>query len=231
MPECLDHTAAKAGIGGMYRCEATSPEGFVQQLAVSYIGNGYWFYVTGHVPNGKSPESVDRKLIDKYGIDISKWARARRKQAGLANLQYLRYGHFFVLLATHGEHPFFAEEAASVRDARRVPIRFRGYSISHRGGHPHVRIEQEKYKRLKAYFVDLATHRSSSRIEAELRRLAFEPYAPVRRQLLCVLRAINRERKRAGFEPVPKTCFRFMRRVLRPFETERSCEPEEEGAG
>ena len=118
-----------------------------------------------------------------------------------------------------------------MRDARRVPIRFRGYSISHRGGHPHVRIEQEEYKRLKAYFVDLATYRSSSRIEAELRRLAFEPYAPVRRQLLTIHRAINRERKRAGFEPVPMTSFRFIRRVLRPFETGRSCEPEGEGAG
>ncbi len=215
----------------MYRCEATSPEGFVQQLAVSYLGNGYWFYVTGQVPNGKSPESVDQKLIEKYGIDISKWARARRKHAGLANIQYLRYGHFFVLLATHGEHPFFAEEATSVRDARRVPIRFHGYSISHRGGHPHVRIEQGEYKRLKAYFVDLATHRSLSRIETELRRLPFEPYAPVRRQLLCVLRAINRERKRAGFEPVPKTCFRFIRRVLRPFETGPRWEREDEATG
>jgi hypothetical protein len=218
MRECLDHAAVKPRIGGMYRCEATSPEGFVQQLAVSYLGNGYWFYVTGQVPSGKSPESVDRKLIEKYGIDISKWARARRKQAGLANLQYLRYEHFFVLLATHGEHPFFAEEAASVRDARRVPIRFRVYSISHRGGHPHVRIEQEEYKRLKAYFVDLATRRSSSRIEAQLRSLRFEPYAPVRRQLLTIHRAINRERKRAGFEPVPNACFRFIRRVMRPFD-------------
>lgn len=209
----------------MYRCEATSPEGFVQQLAVSYLGNGYWFYVAGQIPDGKDPQSVDRKLVARYGIDLSKWARARRKQAGLANLQYLRYGHFFVLLATHGEHPFFVEEAASVRDARRVPIRFRGYSISHRGGHPHVRIEQEEYKRVKAYFLDLATRRTSGWLEAELRRLPFEPYAPVRRQLLAILRAVNRERKTAGFEPVPKSCFRFIRRVCRPFD----CGPEKEG--
>jgi hypothetical protein len=202
----------------MYRCEATSAEGFVQQLAVSYLGSGYWFYVAGEIPEGKDPRRVDEKLVTRYEIDLSKWARARRKRAGLANLQYLRFGRFFVLLATHGAHRFFEEEAASVRDARRTPIRFRGYSVSYRGGHPHVRIEQDEYKRLKAYFLSLATHRSAERLAGELARLPFEPYAPVRRQLLAVLRAVNRDRGRAGFEPVPADCLRLRRRVCRPFE-------------
>jgi hypothetical protein len=202
----------------MYRCEATSVEGFVQQLAVSYLGNGYWFYVVGEIPEGKDPRRVDEKLVTRYQIDLSKWARARRKRAGLANLQYLRHGRLFVLLATHGAHPFFEEEASSIRDARKTPIRFRGYSVSYRNGHPHVRIEQEEYKRLKAYFLELAPHRSAERLGSELARLPFEPYAPVRVQLLAVLRSINRERKRAGFEAVPRSCFRFVRRVCRPFE-------------
>ncbi|HJT76569.1 MAG TPA: hypothetical protein VJ739_05145 [Gemmataceae bacterium] len=202
----------------MYRCEATSVEGFVQQLAVSYLGNGYWFYVMGEIPEGKDPRRVDEKLVTRYQIDLSKWARARRKRAGLANLQYLRHGRLFVLLATHGAHEFFEEEASSIRDARKTPIRFRGYSISYRNGHPHVRIELEEYKRLKAYFLELALHRSAERLGSELARLPFEPYAPVRVQLLAVLRSINRERKRAGFEPVPRSCFRFVRRVCRPFE-------------
>jgi hypothetical protein len=205
----------------MYRIEATSLEGFVQQLAVSYLGNGYWFYVTGEIPEGKDPEKVDEKLIARYQIDLSKWARARRKRAGMANLQYIRFGRFFVLLATHGVHPFFEEEASSIRDARKTPIRFGGYSISYRNGHPHVRIEQEEYKRLKAYFLDLALHRAGERLERELGKLPFEPYAPVRRQLLAVLRAVNRERKSAGYEPVSKNCFRFVRRVCRPFESRR----------
>jgi hypothetical protein len=202
----------------MYRCVAMTVEGFVQQLAVSYLGNGYWFYVVGQVPEGKDPQKVDEKLVTRYQIDLSKWARARRKRAGMANLQYLRFGRFFVLVATHGTHAFFEEEALSIRDARKTPIRFRGYAISYSNGHPHVRIEQEEYKRLKAYFLDLAPHRSAERLGSELARLPFEPYAPIRRQLLAVLRAVNRERKRAGFEPVPKSCFRFVRRVCRPFE-------------
>lgn len=208
-----------------------SVEGFVQQLAVAYLGNGYWFYVVGEVPEGKDPRMVDEKLVTRYQIDLSKWARARRKRAGLASLQYLRFGRLFILLATHGTHAFFEEEASAVRDARKTPIRFRGYSISYSNGHPHVRIEQEEYKRLKAYFLDLALHRSAERLASELARLPFEPYAPVRGQLLAVLRAVNRERKRAGFEPVPKSCFRFLRRVCRPFEARDEVEETQVGPG
>jgi hypothetical protein len=218
MHESLDQQIHQPGLVVMYRFEATSPEGFVQQLAIAYLRNGYWFYVTGEIPEGKDPRRVDEKLVARYQIDLSKWARARRKQAGFANLQYIRFERFFVLLATHGIHTFFEEEAGSIRDARKTPIRFQGYSISYRGGHPHVRIEQEEYKRLKAYFLDVATHRSVERLERELGSLPFEPYAPVRRQLLVVLRAVNRERKKARFEIVPKSCFRFMRRICRPFE-------------
>jgi hypothetical protein len=48
--------------------------------------------------------------------------------------------------------------------------------------------------------------------------LPFEPYAPVRSQLLCILRAVNRARAAAGLPEVPRTCLRLRRRVVRPFE-------------
>lgn len=201
----------------MYRCEAASVEGFVQQLAVSYIGKGYWFYVAGCIPEGKAPALVDGKLLSRYEIDVSKWARARRKQAGSASLQYIRFGRFFLVLATHGKHRFFEEESKGLRDARKVPVKFAGYSISYRGGHPHVRIEQEEYKRLKAHLVGLAVYRSAERLACEFARVPFEPYAPVRRQLLNILRAVNRARKMAGFEPLPASVLRLKRRVVKVF--------------
>lgn len=136
-----------------YRCEATSVGGFVQQLAVSYLRNGYWFYVAGRVPDGKDPSAVDRKLVERYGIDRSKWSRARRKRQGLANVQYIRFGRFFLILATHGTHRFFEEEGKVIRDARRQPITFAGYSISHRGGRPHVRIERLEHRLLRDRFL------------------------------------------------------------------------------
>jgi len=56
----------------MYRYVAQSIQGFVQQLAVAYLSHGYLFYVTGEIPGGKDPAFVDRKLLTKYGIELSK---------------------------------------------------------------------------------------------------------------------------------------------------------------
>ena len=70
-----------------YQCVAMSVAGFVQQLAVNYVARGYCFYVTGTIPEGKDPAKTDRKIIEQYGIDISKWARARRRKEGKANIQ------------------------------------------------------------------------------------------------------------------------------------------------
>jgi hypothetical protein len=201
----------------LYRCVATPAGGFVQQRASSYLANGYWFYVCGQIPNGKDPARVDEKLIERYHIDLSRFARARRKRAGTANLQYLRDEHFFLLLATHGRHRFFEEEKTSIRDARRVPVKFACYSLGVYGGSVRVAIERGEHQRLKAYFLDLATRRSAEQLEAELGSLPFEPYGPVRSQLLCILRAMNQRRKVAGYQPVSKWCFRFKRNIYRPF--------------
>jgi hypothetical protein len=201
-----------------YRCEAASVAGFVQQLAVAYVGHGYFFYVSGEIPDGKDPCAVDQKLIAKYGLAIRKTARARRKAAGLANVQYLRYQRAFVLLATLGKHIFFEEEREFICDAREVPIKFAGYAISYRAGHPHVRIEQSRYLELKAYLADVAIHRKRERLEEQFRRLPFEPYAPVRSQVHSILREVNRRRGLAQFEAVPSSCIRVRRRIQSPFE-------------
>lgn len=216
-----------------YQCVATSEAGFVQQLAVSYLGHGYVFYVTGRIPEQKDPAAVDAKLIERYGIGISRWARVRRKRAGLANMHYLRLGRFFVLLASHGEHRFFIEEP-QFRDARRDAIRFAGYSISLKLGvdgrlHPSVRIHPDAYRELKAYLADLAPHRSVEKLSVAFAAVPFERYAPVRRQLLNILRVVNRVRKQAGFEPASVAALRLRRRVVRPFEGVNAV-PEREGA-
>lgn len=210
----------------MYRCEAVSVEGFVQQLAVAYVQHGHWFYVTGTIPEHKDPLGIDAKLIERYGLDISKWARARAKAKGRASVQYIRHGRFFVLAATKGTHEFFEHES-EVRDIRRQPLCYAGYSISYRRGvdrrgHVSVRIAGLEYLRLKAHFLQLATHRSIERLVAELRRVPFEPYAPVRRQLLNTLRGVNRVRHAAGYERLSMSALRLRRRVVRPFEDHRA---------
>lgn len=207
--------------GGEYRCEAATVAGFVQRLAVDLVQHGHWFYVTGTVPERKDPRLVDEKLVERYGLRLSKWARARRKDAGEASVQYLRHGRFFVLIATVGRHEFFEDEA-DIKDVRRRPIRFAGYSISYRRGvdrrfHVSVRIAPDEYLRLKSHLVGLACHRSVEKLGAEFRGIPFEPYAPIRRQLLNMLRAVNRARQAAGFEPVPVSALRLRRRIVKPF--------------
>jgi hypothetical protein len=93
------------------------------------------------------------------------------------------------------------------------------------GPHPHVRIEQRRYLELKAYFVDLATHRAKDWLEEAFGRIPFEPYAPVRGQLHCILREVNRRRQLAGFELVSPSCIRSRRRIVSPFESAANALP------
>lgn len=217
-----------------YRAETTSITGFVQQIACCYLRHGYWFYVTGRIPRGKDPKAIDAKLIQKYGIDVSESTRTRRKRAGIANLQYLRHDQFFVVLATKGEHRFFADESTSIRDIRRVPLKYSGYSISYRRGgrtrdgqsdgrrHAHVCIERRRYLELKAWLLDRATQRPAETIALAFYRVPFEPYAPVRRQLLNLWRAVNQARHTAGLRRVPVEVLPLRRRIVLPFGTTKT---------
>jgi hypothetical protein len=207
-----------------YRCVATSVAGFVQQLAVGYITHGYYFHVSGWVPDHKYPPSTDAKIIAQYGLDLSRWARCRRRKQGQASVQYLRYGRFFVIVATHGEHPFFGAEAGAVRDFRVNPIYFMGYSIGcrqARGGgayHASVRLERTLCQQLKQRFSAAALRLLLPDLIVQFQRLPYEPYAPVRDQLRTILRSVNRQRRVAGLELVPADALPRHRRPVRPFE-------------
>jgi hypothetical protein len=131
---------------------------------------------------------------------------------------------FYVIVATHGEHPFFAAEAKQVQDFRKHPLYLMGYSIGCRracgGGryHASVRIQRELFAELKAQFARVAVRWSVERLCRDLRAIPYEPYAPVRDQLRAVLRAVNRRRKAAGLELVPRNALFWRRVPVRPFE-------------
>ena len=211
-----------------YRCIASSPEGLIQQVAVCYLRHGYWWYITGRVPDTKDPTEVDRKLVAKYGIDISERQRAARKARGLANMQYIRYQNWFLLLVTEGHHPFKAQE--QIHDCRRHPIRFEGYSLSYRragvtpkgGGPPKwhacVRIDPTTYTELKAWFLNRACHRNVATLSEDFRRIPYARYAPIRRQLLNIHRAVNQARSRMGYAPVPIASLLLRRKITQPFQ-------------
>lgn len=205
----------------MYRCETMSPEGFVQQLACNLVNHGYWHYVAGRIPPDKEPATVDRKLIAGYGLEMSKWSRARRKAKGEAKVSYLRHGRFFVLIATQGEHHFYRREGR-VRDIRRDPIIFHGYSIGCSKGsdgryHASVKIQADAFNERLAYFQNLATHRDADHVAREFKFLTFAPYARVKRQMLRIVKEVNELRAAAGFEIVPTSTINLRRTVVKVF--------------
>jgi hypothetical protein len=223
-------------VGG-YKWEATTLEGFIQQVAVGYVARRYFFYVRGRVPARLSPVEHDRRMLDKFDVAKSKWARYRRKrQSGpdgrpLANVQYIRYRDYWLLLSTAGHHRFFAEHQRTdeaglatlrqYRDVRLTPICFGGYSVGHINGKASVRIERRAYRELKQHLLQLATtHRSTAILEHEFSRSPFEPYGGVTRQMFAILRAVNRARKTAGLPRVPRHAVRVKRRSVKPFEQE-----------
>jgi hypothetical protein len=204
-----------------YRCEAKSIHGFIQQLAVGYVARKYRFYVLGSIPAGVDPKKVDNTLIAKYSITASKYVRARENKKGCAKLQYLRFGSFFVLIATKGPHRFRREET-QVRDIQTTPIRFAGYSVSFRRGrdrrwHSSVRIDRIEFRFLKRRFERIALSNFET-LCSRFAALGFAPYAPVRDQYRQLLRAINKRRKLAGLARIPYLVLPAIRKTMKPFD-------------
>jgi hypothetical protein len=219
-----------------YNYLATSLEGFIQQLACNVLPHGYWFYVSGIIPDSKAPLAIDEKLLDRYHIRMSRQQRARRKLQGLANLHYMRLGQRWFIFATHGKHAFFEHEQSNIRDARSTPIVIGGYSLSVKQGgflrkvssdekpvadgkmRVRVQIARQEYRDLRGYFLERACHRTVEALAKELFCIRYEPYAPIRRQQLNVLRLINKKRQQAGFEKIPTTVLRYKRRIVSPYQ-------------
>jgi hypothetical protein len=226
-----------------YRYLTTSLTGLIQQLACNVLPHGYWFYVRGVIPDNKEPHSIDAKLLDRYSIEISRQQRARRKLQGLANLHYLRLGRLWFIFATHGRHNFFTDEERNIRDIRKVPLQVGGYSLSVKEGgylkkthtdetqirdgrmRARVQIARGEYLNLCGYFLERACHRSAEALAAELFSLPYEPYAPIRRQQLNLLRLVNKKRQMAGFEKLSPSVLRYKRGIVRPFSSTEGEEP------
>lgn len=217
-----------------YRYLADSEAGVVQLIAASYLRHGYYWYVTGRIPTGKPAEKIDTKLIEKYQLAVNDRERTRRKKAGIANAQYVRFNDLFIILVTEGHHKIKQPESqggegSQLKDCRRTPIRIGDYSISYRRGgntpkgglppkwHAHVRIERRTYLELKAFYSEHAVHRSVEWLSWRLGTLPYARYAPIRRQLLNILRAVNTQRAKHAFAPVPHQALRLRRAPVKVY--------------
>ena len=266
-----------------YRCVTTSMEGLLQQVALSYLRHGYWWYVTGIVPERKEPLEIDDNILTKYDIRKDWRYIAHNKNRGLANLQYIRHGRFYLLLATKGFHEFKDREAKRIRDARHCPIliprfaptpietpnkkrrpkspTFDGYAVSYRRGgtlkkspeekvayrkaveqwkhqrlqgkrlprpargtpdpkwHSSVEIERNTRTRLQSYFLEIAKRRRPENLAYELAHTGYLPYAPVKRQLVRIIKDMNAVRSVAGCsEQIPyRVVLGLKRKQISPF--------------
>ena len=211
-----------------YQCEAKNEAAFVQQL-VRYANAGYRFYVVGIIGDRKPAEHVDARLIEKFAIDKSSQARSRAKQRGEANVQYIRLGCLWVMLATEGKHRFFEDNRSQSgdkqwHDLRAKALRVGPYAISSKldGGwkkdasklrryRTRVTLTREAYKELVAFFEDKAAHWSRENLEARFEALGqrYLAYRPVREQLIQLVKRVNRKRKLSGYEKIPYTCLKM----------------------
>ena len=104
-----------------------------------------------------------------------------------------------------------------------------GYSISYKPGgrkkdgsnddkwHAHVEIDRAQYLDLRAWFFERALRDSPDKLAKAFYQLPIAPYAPVRRQMLMILREVNRVRKVAGKSQLPSDILPLRRRVVQPY--------------
>jgi hypothetical protein len=69
----------------------------------------------------------------------------------------------------------------------------------------------------KAHFVHLAVHRSPANLAMAFYDFPFKPSAPVRRQLLALLRDVSAARRQADFQILPTEVLPLRRRIVKPF--------------
>ena len=135
----------------------------------------YFYHVSGVVPKRLTPHQHDRRMLEKYDVAHSKWSRYRRKQRKgpdgrpLANVQYIRYRDFWVLLCTDGYHKFFTEHQKCDKygnvveqgfvDFRKTALKYGGYSIGYAGDRLSVRLTGQAYRELKSYYLGQARQR------------------------------------------------------------------------
>lgn len=258
-------------------------EGLLQQVALSYLRHGYWWYVTGIVPERKEPLEIDHKILSKYDIRKDWRFIAHNRARNIANLQYIRHDRFYLIMATKGFHEFKDRESKRMRDARHCPIliprfapslvkpsskqhrrqapTFDGYAVSYRRGgylkkspeekvayrealqhwkrqtlqgkrlprppkgtpdpkwHSCVELETNTHRRLRAYFLEIAKQRRSENLAYEFAHTGYLPYAPVKRQLVRVIKDVNQARSVAGCsEQIPyRVVLGLKRKQLAPF--------------
>ena len=239
-----------------YPCIASTRKSFIQQVVCGWVRNGYVFYVHVLIPEDKNPYFVDRKLLCRYAIAMKASRRRSRKNRGVIRIAYVRHGRNALMLATHGRHEetkegwldWRATEGRNIRDCSRgQPIKVYGYSIYYvRGGyvlnrtktnpsgpperdyeyHVRAQISRKFIAEISRHLLAHATRRDEEWFASQFWHLPFEPFAPVRKQLLKCLMQVNQARRKAGLSKLPTEIIRFRRDIVKVYRDRAESKPQ-----
>lgn len=171
---------------------------FLRRIAFDYARFGYTRFTLREVPKDKDLAIVDRKIRCAYNLTACRTKRMRMKRRGEARVQYLRFRHSFVLLATQGTHAEF--ERLRSYDMRNAPLHFRGYSIGFRGPIVSVQVAQKVWARVE-WQIGTLTFEKTSVLEEAIATLPYYHFPDVICQKQRLLNQINKRRKQAGLRP------------------------------
>lgn len=170
-------------------------EDFFYRITNNYLRHGYTRYVLRTIPPKKDPEAVDRKLIFHYRITYNRSARARAKVRGKASVAYVRYKHFFVLLATEGEHKEFDRLGWSRFSEQRLYIC--GYAIGLQGQFPTVELTPKRFRGVRKFMIKIAFYPEKRLVSFLDRVFGYDFYA-LQRQRKKIVTHVNKKRNFAG---------------------------------
>ena len=168
---------------------------FIRRIAIDYVRYDYVRYVIREIPEGKDLIAIDRKLRAHYDVISCRTARMRRRQKQQAIVQYIRYGHSFVLLATEGAHDQF--ERLKSYNCRTTPLQVKSYSIGLKNQRVIVCVRYEVWSKNVRYFERLALH-DIHKVEGKLNALPYCHFPGVVRQKQNLVFQNNQRRSLAG---------------------------------
>jgi hypothetical protein len=207
----------------LYRYETKNIDGFLSQL-VRYIANGgHYFYIRVRVPEGKDPNAIAEKLLDRYDIRKSRWQRKRRHLKESASIHLLLYQELIVIILTKGQHEkFYQDHHSQVQDIRRTALKVFGYTVRHsfseieKRQKVFIRLDAKTYRKVMAHMLTIGvwdSYRDKTALEREFNRLPYQPYGPVFAQLCVIAKQVNKVRRRRGFDAIDLSCIKNKRRL------------------
>lgn len=180
-------------------CEVPTLGDFLYRVALGGFRFGYYRYAVREIPKGKDLASIDRKMMDAYGVTSCRMKRLRQRREGQASVQYVRFQQTFILMATDGTHETFAKIRSF--DVRSAPLHFRSYSVGLFCDRVSVRVAKEVWGKVVAYQLARALGDLGA-VEQRLYQLPFYRFPGVVAQTNGLAAAINCKRKQAGLAPI-----------------------------